>query len=149
MFDMGFLELLLIGIIALIVLGPERLPKAARTVGLWIAKAKQGFESVKSEIDRELKVQELQQQIKDQKEQLEQDTGLSDLKGSINETQSILEDDFLKNNANSILNESNSTSDQIIDSAKDIPIDSPINGTADNSNKAQAKISSDEGNKND
>ncbi len=67
MFDMGFLELLLIGIIALIVLGPERLPKAARTVGLWIGKAKQGLDSIKTEIDRELKLKELQQQIAEQK----------------------------------------------------------------------------------
>ncbi len=73
MFDMGFLEFLLIGIIALIVLGPERLPKAARTVGLWIGKAKQGFDSIKTEIDRELKVKELQQQIADQKAKLEQE----------------------------------------------------------------------------
>ncbi len=71
MFDMGFLELLLIGIIALIVLGPERLPKAARTVGLWIGKAKQGFDSIKTEIDRELKVKELQEQIAEQKQKLE------------------------------------------------------------------------------
>jgi len=70
MFDMGFLELLLIGIIALIVLGPERLPKAARTVGLWIGKAKQGFDSIKTEIDRELKLKELQQQIAEQKAKL-------------------------------------------------------------------------------
>lgn len=141
MFDMGFLELLLISIIALIVLGPERLPKAARTVGLWIAKAKQGFESVKTEIDRELKVQELQQQIKAQKEQLEQDSGLSDLKESISESRSILEE-----NANSILNESNSISNQIIDSAKDLSDGSALVESSNNNSK---KISSEEDKKHD
>jgi len=97
MFDMGFLELLVIGIIALIVLGPERLPKAARTVGLWVGKAKQGFNSVKNEIDRELKVQELQQQIEEQKSNLEDqlkdnslNTELSDVRNSINKTTSDL-----------------------------------------------------------
>lgn len=86
MFDMGFLELLLIGIIALIVLGPERLPKAARTVGLWIGKAKQGFESIKTEIDRELKVKELQEQIAEQKATLEKESGLNALRDELKQT---------------------------------------------------------------
>jgi len=94
---MGFLELLVIGVIALIVLGPERLPKAARTVGLWIGKAKQGFNSVKNEIDRELKVQELQQQIEEQKSELEIQIKnnslkeeLSQIKNTVDETRQDL-----------------------------------------------------------
>jgi len=90
MFDMGFLEFLLIGIIALIVLGPERLPKAARTVGLFIGKAKQGFESMKTEIDRELKVKELRDQLAEQKAKLEQDLDIGSeirsAKDDLNET---------------------------------------------------------------
>jgi len=86
---MGFLELLLIGIIALIVLGPERLPKAARTLGLWIGKAKQGFESIKTEIDRELKVKELQQQLAEEKAKLESeiefDSGLNSIKDEVDQ----------------------------------------------------------------
>ena len=141
MFDMGFLELLLIGIIALIVLGPERLPKAARTVGLWVAKAKQGFESVKIEIDRELKVQELQQQIKEQKEKIENDIGFDQLKSSLHETQSVLED-----NANSILNESNTISNQIKNSMKETSnVDSDVN----DGNIEPVKLSSEEGKQHD
>ncbi|MGX5172795.1 Sec-independent protein translocase protein TatB [Aliikangiella sp. IMCC44653] len=67
---MSFFELVIIGIIALIVLGPERLPKAARTVGLWIGKAKYSFNSIKNEIERELQVQELQEKIKQQEQAL-------------------------------------------------------------------------------
>lgn len=77
---MSFGELFIIGVIALIVLGPERLPKAARTVGLWIGKAKQGFNSIKTEIDRELKVQEIQQQIEQQKQNIENELGVESLK---------------------------------------------------------------------
>jgi len=110
MFDMGFLELLLIGIIALIVLGPERLPKAARTVGLWIGKAKQGFDSIKTEIDRELKVKELQQQLAEEKAKLESeievDSGLSSIK-----------DDF-DQAVNSIHSEANSLSKELEDTNK-------------------------------
>ncbi len=101
MFDMSFLELLVVGVIALIVLGPERLPKAARTVGLWVGKAKQGFESIKSEIDRELKVKELQEQIAQQKANLEQSSGLNELKDEVDQVKntihaqaSALESDF-------------------------------------------------------
>lgn len=59
MFDIGFWELSLIFVVALIVLGPERLPRAARTVGLWVGKARQVLSSVKADIDRELKADEL------------------------------------------------------------------------------------------
>jgi sec-independent protein translocase protein TatB len=90
MFDMGFLELLVIGIIALIVLGPERLPKAARTVGLWVGKAKQSFESIKTEIDRELKVKELQEQIAQQKAELEQSAGLDTLKSDFEQAKNTI-----------------------------------------------------------
>jgi len=84
---MSFWEIFVIGVIALIVLGPERLPKAVRTVGLWVGKAKQGFNSIKTEIDRELKIQEIQQQIKAQKENLENEMGVESLRESLHDTQ--------------------------------------------------------------
>ncbi|TQV74653.1 twin-arginine translocase subunit TatB [Aliikangiella marina] len=84
---MSFWELFVVGVIALIVLGPERLPKAARTVGLWVGKAKQGFNSIKNEIDRELKVQELQQQLQEQKQNLESQLGVDEIKETINDSQ--------------------------------------------------------------
>ncbi|MFD2113742.1 Sec-independent protein translocase protein TatB [Thiorhodococcus fuscus] len=59
MFDIGFTELLLIGVVALVVLGPERLPKVARVAGMWVGKARRTLASVKQEIDRELKAEEL------------------------------------------------------------------------------------------
>lgn len=96
---MSFLELFLVGVIALIVLGPERLPKAARTVGLWIGKAKQSFESIKTEIDRELKVKELQEQLTKQKAELEQSSGLDSLKQGLEQAKNTIhsEADALKN----------------------------------------------------
>lgn len=90
MFDIGFLELFVIGIIALIVLGPERLPKAARTVGQWVGKAKQSFNSIKTEIDRELKVQELQQQIEEQKRILEEQVQLSTITEALTESEDTI-----------------------------------------------------------
>ena len=59
MFDIGFSELLVIAVVALIVLGPERLPKAARFAGLWVRKARAQWYSVKSEFEREMAADEL------------------------------------------------------------------------------------------
>ncbi|NEX21411.1 twin-arginine translocase subunit TatB [Thiorhodococcus mannitoliphagus] len=66
MFDVGFQELLLIGVVALIVVGPERLPKLARTAGMWVGRARRTLSSVKQEIDRELKAEELKQVLERQ-----------------------------------------------------------------------------------
>lgn len=53
MFDAGFWELLVIGVLALVVVGPERLPRLARVVGLWVGRARHAFYSVRDEIERE------------------------------------------------------------------------------------------------
>jgi sec-independent protein translocase protein TatB len=59
MFDIGFWEICLVGVVALLVLGPEDLPRAARTVGLWLNKARREVTRMKSEIERELEVEDL------------------------------------------------------------------------------------------
>jgi len=64
MFDIGFWELMLIGIMGLIVLGPERLPVAIRTVRGWITGARKFSETVKSELSEELRIHELHANLK-------------------------------------------------------------------------------------
>ena len=61
MFDIGFSELLLFGVIALIVLGPEKLPQAARTAGQWYAKIRRTVSTLQSEIEAELDLAETRQ----------------------------------------------------------------------------------------
>jgi sec-independent protein translocase protein TatB len=61
MFDIGFLELCVIGVVALLVLGPERLPRAARTAGMWAGRAKRMIAQVKRDIDDELRQEELKE----------------------------------------------------------------------------------------
>ncbi len=63
MFDIGFTELLLIGLVALVVLGPERLPGAVRTAGLWIGRAKRSFANIKAEVEREIGADEIRRQL--------------------------------------------------------------------------------------
>lgn len=66
MFDIGFWELALIGVVALVVIGPERLPGVARTAGLWFGRMRGFVSSVKADIDRQLKAEELQRIIDQQ-----------------------------------------------------------------------------------
>lgn len=63
MFDVGFSELLLVALVALVVLGPERLPGAARTAGLWIGRLKRSFAAIKSEVEREIGADEIRLQL--------------------------------------------------------------------------------------
>lgn len=66
MFDVGFWELCLIGLISLLVIGPERLPKVARIAGYWIGKVRSMTDSVKQEIKEELREEEIRQLMKQQ-----------------------------------------------------------------------------------
>ncbi len=74
MFEVGFSELLLVALVALLVLGPDRLPAAARLTGLWIGRLKRSFNSIKEEVSRELGADEIRQQLRNEKVlQLERD----------------------------------------------------------------------------
>ena len=65
MFDFSFGEMLIVGLVALVVLGPERLPKAARFVGLWVRRARAQWYSVKSELEREMATEDLRRGLAD------------------------------------------------------------------------------------
>ncbi len=79
MFDIGFSELVMIGLVSLIVIGPERLPKVARVAGYWIGKSRSIMASVKAEIHQEFQQEELRQLLKEQ-------VDLQELHAAINET---------------------------------------------------------------
>ncbi|MCU7876095.1 MAG: Sec-independent protein translocase protein TatB [Candidatus Thiodiazotropha sp. (ex. Lucinoma kazani)] len=66
MFDVGFWELTIIALVALIVIGPERLPKVARTAGLWLGRGRRFIANVKADIDKEIKAEELKEVIEKQ-----------------------------------------------------------------------------------
>jgi len=63
MFGISFSELLLVGLVALLVLGPERLPGAARTAGLWVGRLKRSFNAIKAEVEREIGADEIRRQL--------------------------------------------------------------------------------------
>ncbi|MGE8407798.1 MAG: Sec-independent protein translocase protein TatB [Pseudomonas sp.] len=63
MFGISFSELLLVGLVALVVLGPERLPGAARTAGLWVGRLKRSFNAIKQEVEREIGADDIRRQL--------------------------------------------------------------------------------------
>lgn len=67
MFDVGFLELALIGVVALLVVGPERLPKVARTAGMWFGRARRFVSTVKQDIEEEIRTDELKRTLEEHK----------------------------------------------------------------------------------
>ena len=82
MFDIGFWELVVIGVVALVVLGPERLPVAIRTASHWIKLIRSTANSVKTELEQELKLQELHNDLK-KAEQLQMNNLSPELQESI------------------------------------------------------------------
>ena len=63
MFGISFSELLLVGLVALLVLGAARLPGAARTAGLWVGRLKRSFNAIKQEVEREIGADEIRRQL--------------------------------------------------------------------------------------
>ena len=63
MFDIGFTELVLVSIVGLLVLGPERLPGAIRTGSLWLSKVRRSFNTIRADIEREINADEIKQEL--------------------------------------------------------------------------------------
>jgi sec-independent protein translocase protein TatB len=84
MFDIGFSELLVIAVVALVVLGPERLPKAARFTGLWVRRARAQWYSVKAELEQDLAADELKRSLRDTEDAMRRaQSGLRDAGDSV------------------------------------------------------------------
>ncbi|KAA0873697.1 Sec-independent protein translocase protein TatB [Nitrincola tapanii] len=73
MFDIGFAELLIVSVVALLVLGPDKLPTAVRTCGMWIGRIKRSVTAIQHEISEELRVEELRRTAAISKEELDKE----------------------------------------------------------------------------
>jgi sec-independent protein translocase protein TatB len=81
MFDVGFSELLVIAVVALLVLGPERLPRAARFAGLWVRRARAQWHTVRNELEQELAADDLRRSL-EEANALVRDTGRDLVRGA-------------------------------------------------------------------
>ncbi|MGH8125476.1 MAG: Sec-independent protein translocase protein TatB [Rhodanobacteraceae bacterium] len=91
MIELSFTKLLLVAVIALLVLGPEKLPKAARMAGAMLRRLRIGWESVRSEVERELEMEEIRRAAKEAAERAESmrsaaDAALRSTHASVNKT---------------------------------------------------------------
>lgn len=95
MFDFGFWELILVMVVALLVVGPERLPGLARQVGLWVGKARRFISSVRSDIEREIRAEELKNMLNQQQSEIQELKGMlaethSKVKSEINQAEDLV-----------------------------------------------------------
>jgi sec-independent protein translocase protein TatB len=91
MLDIGSWEFLIVIVIALIVVGPERLPKMARTIGLWMGKIRYYVGQVKSDIEREVRAQELKEMLDKPARELEELKGVAEeTKGTLDQARGVL-----------------------------------------------------------
>jgi sec-independent protein translocase protein TatB len=122
MFDIGFWELLLIAIIGLVVLGPERLPVAIRSVRSWINSMRNFSESVKNELTEELRIHELHANLKKAEQ-----AGMKDLSPEVAASLKSLEE------AAAMVNNPYQTAENTTDSSK------KVEQLDDNKNEKQSK----------
>ena len=92
MFDIGFWELTLIGVIALLVVGPERLPAMARTVGLWVGRIRRYVSHVKDDIEREIRAEELREMMQESSRIESLDEELGEARDTLKAVEKEIED---------------------------------------------------------
>lgn len=74
MFDIGFAELIIIGVVSLLVIGPERLPGTVRMVSAWLGRLRRGFNDIKQEVQQELHNDEMMRELRETGEQIKRET---------------------------------------------------------------------------
>ena len=153
MFDVGFSEVVIIAIIALVILGPERLPKVARTLGFWVGKARRMVADVKSDIDREMRESELADlrklgdEISDVKNEFQSAAGevaddsgvesvVESIKKSADDIQSSVSDVTAADEMQSSVSDVTATDD----SAQSAENESPVDDTTDTSQTKDKQI---------
>lgn len=118
MFDIGFQELLLVGVLALLIMGPERLPGAIRTASLWLGRLRSNFQQIKADIEREVGADEIKRQLHNEAllKSLEQ------AKNELNDTAQHLKPDLqqLEHDVNSMVNPTHDSHNQAVN---DSPVD--------------------------
>ena len=154
MFDVGFSEVVIIAIIALVILGPERLPKVARTIGFWVGKARRMVADVKTDIDREMRESELADlrklgdEISDVKNEFQSAAGkVADDSGVESVVESIKKSaDDIQSSVSDVTGVDDSAQSSVSDvtavddSAQSVENESPVDDTTDTSQTKDKQI---------
>ncbi len=128
MFDIGFWEIVIILVLALVVIGPERLPGAARQAGLFVGKARRYIEGVRSEVESELDVGEFKRMLHNQEVQINElqqklKTGVDDVQSIVPyaSTSNILSD----TRSHTAQDEVSDSTDSSEDASENVGLDHP------------------------
>jgi sec-independent protein translocase protein TatB len=92
MFDIGFTELLLVGVVGLLVLGPERLPGAIRTGSMWLGHLRRSFNNIRNEIEREINAEDIKREIHNDAVMKSLKEAEQELRGDLSNTPYNIED---------------------------------------------------------
>ena len=138
MFDVGFTEIVLIGIVALVVIGPERLPAVAKTAGQWIGKLQRFVRGVKTDLASELETGDLKKLIGDQREQIDElrkivTTAKDDFQSSTKEVV-----DGTKKNLSELERTVNEADDEVDEVIEPDQATAPALGSSDNETSSTA-----------
>ncbi len=90
MFDIGFPELVLISIVALLILGPERLPDAVRTMALWVGRIRRSYAKLRNEIENEIGADEIRAQLRNEEIMKELEESRTIIKETIHDTGNLV-----------------------------------------------------------
>ena len=90
MFDIGFPELLLISVVALLVIGPERLPETIRSIALWVGRFRRTFANLRQEIEKEIGADEIRQQLHNETIMSDLEKSRDEIKAAADEVQSAM-----------------------------------------------------------
>ncbi len=126
MFDIGFPELLLISVVALVVIGPEKLPETVRTVALWIGRLRRSLSNIRLELENEIGADEIRQQLHNENIMKELSDTKSELEDIIQNADNSISD--AKNSLKSIPSQlANSAADEKIEGSLE-PAGAPMSG---------------------
>ena len=133
MFDIGFSELLVIAVIALVVMGPERLPETVRSISLWIGRMKQMLSSARQELENEVGMDEIRRQLQNEKIMRDLDAVKEDIETTIIDTQAALDKEIsdAKITLDNELSDARAELDEDLEDPLDDQVDSELNEELD------------------
>lgn len=128
MFDIGFPELMLVSIVALLVIGPERLPETIRSIMLWIGRIRRTFTNIKTELEQELGADEIRRQLHNETILKEINESKNQIQGALKEADQSIEE--MKSSINDSVEGAKAAAKQDSDSESDIVSDTsnPLTG---------------------
>ncbi len=98
MFDIGFTEIIVCCVVALVVIGPERMPEAVRSIGLWVGRFKRSLRETREEIERQIGVDDIRRQLHNEDIMRTLENTRADINRMIEESQNSLDVDMIERN---------------------------------------------------